>query len=86
MKIYCSTRENREYYTALAEGVVREYNDYWKSDDLDYEITADAISFMESGNVLYIQRIADIYANPDDLEADIEQLAEEVIGAAIPNF
>ena len=86
MKIYCSTRENREYYAALAEGVVREYNDYWKSDDLYYEITNDAIVFMESGNVLYTQRTADIYANPDDLEDDIRKLADEVIAKAVPGF
>lgn len=88
MRIIIASREDDKsaYLKALANGVIKEYNDYFQVSDLECNIGDDTMSFEDNGTVIYIQPIADITPNPDDLEADIEELAEEVIGAAIPNF
>lgn len=88
MRIIIASREDdkSEYLKALANGVIKEYNDYFQVTDLECNIGDDTMSFEDNGTVVYIQPIADITPNPDDIEADIQELAEEVIGAAIQNF
>lgn len=74
--------EKQEYFRALANGVIREYNDYFKTSDLQCEIGDRNMTFID-GIVLYIQPLENILPNLDDLEDDIMSLAEDVIGAAI---
>lgn len=74
--------EKQEYFRALANGVIREYNDYFKTSDLQCEIGDRNMTFID-GIVLYIQPLENILPNIDDLEDDIMSLAEDVIGAAI---
>lgn len=74
--------EKQEYFHALANGVIREYNDYFKTSDLQCEIGDRNMTFID-GIVLYIQPLENILPNLDDLEDDIMSLAEDVIGAAI---
>ena len=74
--------EKQEYFRALANGVIREYNDYFKTSDLQCEIGDRNMTFID-GIVLYIQPLENILPNIDDLEDDIISLAEDVIGAAI---
>jgi hypothetical protein len=70
---------DKEYYTALADGVVRAYNEYWPTGDLIYDITDKAISFADGGSVIYTQLVSDITPHIDDLQDDIRQLADAVI-------
>ena len=74
--------EKQEYFRALANGVIREYNDYFKTSDLQCEIGDRNMTFID-GIVLYIQPLENILPNIDDLEDDIMSLAEDVIGAAV---
>ena len=74
--------EKQEYFRALANGVIREYNDYFKTSDLQCEIGDRNMTFID-GIVLYIQPLENILPNLDDLEDDIMSLAEDVIGAAL---
>ncbi len=82
MKIYCSKSEDTSYFRALADGVVKSFNRKFKSADLEYEISDYAITFIESGDVIYIQPLDDIIPDNDDLQDDIRELSEAVIGAA----
>ena len=82
MKIYCSKNDDTTYYQALAEGVVKVFNRKFKSADLEYDISEFAITFTESGDVIYIQPLDDIIPDNDDLQSDIRELSEAVIGAA----
>ncbi|MBP5433691.1 hypothetical protein [Ruminococcus sp.] len=63
-----------KYLKDLAEGVV------YKLPKLTYEISDEAITFSDAeGNVVYVQPVSDIVPEPDDLEHDMEELAEAVV-------
>ena len=72
-------KSDKGYFRALAEGVVKEYNDYYPSGDLIYDITDKTITFADNGSVIYTQLVSDITPNIDDLQDDIRQLADDVI-------
>ena len=75
-----------KYLKKLADGVVKEYEDYFTINNLVYEISDAAITFIDGDVVLYIQPLSEIKPDMDDLDSDIELLADEVISAAIPKF
>lgn len=75
-----------DYLKKLADGVVEEYNNYFMVDNLVYEISDVAITFIDGDVVIYIQPLDGIKPDMDDIDSDIEELADSVIGAAIPMF
>lgn len=75
-----------DYLKKLADGVVDEYNNYFMVDSLVYEISDVAITFIDGDVVIYIQPLDGIKPDMDDVDSDIEELSESVIGAAIPMF
>lgn len=83
MRIVASYSDKAEYCRALANGVIREYNDYFKTSDLRCEIGDRNMAFIDDTTTVFIQPIEYILPNPDDLENDIMSLAEDVIGAAV---
>lgn len=86
--IYCETEmSNEDYYEKLAKGVKKEYEDYFGNIyTLQYEISDAAITFIDSDTVIYIQPLEEITPRKEDLNDDIDDLAEAVISAAIPKF
>lgn len=78
--------DDAEYLKKLADGVVKAYEDYFTINNLVYEISDAAITFIDGDVVLYIQPLSEIKPDMDDLDSDIELLADEVISAAIPKF
>ena len=75
--------DDAEYLKKLADGVVKAYEDYWALNNLVYEITDAAITFIDGDVVLYIQPLSEIKPDMNDLDRDIEELADEVIGASV---
>lgn len=75
-----------KYLKKLADGVVKAYEEYWSINNLVYEISDAAITFIDGDVVLYIQPLDNIKPDMNDLDIDIEELADEVISAAIPKF
>ena len=86
--IYCETGiTEKDYYEKLAKGVKRQYEDYFKGiATLEYEISDAAITFIDGGTVVYIQPLEEITPRKEDLNSDIDELADAVIGTAIPKF
>ena len=79
--------DSEDYYESLATGVVREFNSYFSNlYNIEYEISDAAITFIVDGRVSYIQPTADIIPNWSDLDRDIDELSEAVIGEEIPQF
>ena len=82
--VYCDTEiSDTDYYEKLAKGVKTEYDDYFQSDTLEFEISDAAITFMDSGAVIYIQPLEEIIPRKEDLDSDIAELADAVIGSAV---
>ena len=82
--IYCDTEiSDSDYYEKLAQGVKDEYDAYFQSDTLEFEISDAAITFMDSGAVIYIQPLEEITPRKEDLDSDIAELADAVIGSAV---
>ena len=79
-------QKDAEYLKKLADGVVKAYEDYWSINNLVYEISDAAITFIDGDVVLYIQPLENIKPDMNDLDSDIEELADEVIGTSIPKF
>lgn len=85
--IYCDTEiSDDDYFERLAQGVKDEYDDYFQSDTLEYEISDAAITFIDSGAVVYIQPLEEITPRKEDLNNDIAELADAVIDTGIPRF
>ena len=81
--IYCDTEiSDNDYYERLAQGVKDEYDDYFQSDTLEYEISDAAITFIDSGAVVYIQPLEEIISRKEDLDGDTAKLANAVIESA----
>lgn len=72
-----------DYYERLARGVKREYEKYFDVSTLDYEISDAAITFIDAGAVIYIQPIDEITPREKDLNDDISELADAVIGSSV---
>lgn len=82
--IYCETVvSDDDYYEKLSQGVKDEYDDYFQSDTLEYEISDAAITFIDSGAVIYIQPLDEITPRKEDLDSDTTELADSVIGSAV---
>ena len=82
--IYCYTEiSDTDYYEKLAQGVKTEYDDYFQSDTLEYEISDAAITFIDNGTVVYIQPLEDIIPRKEDLNGDTAELADAVIESAV---
>ena len=78
--------DDMEYYTALGDGVINAYNEYWNGQmNITYEISDKAITFMDDG-ATYIQPLENITPDWDDIESDIQELFESVIGNFTPDF
>lgn len=75
-----------EYYKALADGVVTAYNNYWDTDitELTYEISNTAITFFDNNTAIYIQPLESITPDWDDLNSDIDELYECLMGVTLP--
>lgn len=83
MRIIASYSDKIEYCRALANGVIREYNDYFKTSDLRCEIGDRNMTFIDDVTTVFIQPLEYIIPNSDDLEDDIQSLSDDVIGAAV---